>query len=109
MATAGRIDVSPLPQFDPVSDPSSLGQRWTQWKRRFETYILAVNVTDDAQKRALLLYQAGAETQELYDTLLVEKVKQTIMQRLSQSSMPIFYPKRMWISKYFNFARRNST
>ena len=71
MATAGRIDVSPLPQFDPVSDPSSLGQRWTQWKRRFETYILAVNVTDDAQKRALLLYQAGAETQELYDTLPV--------------------------------------
>ena len=73
MATAGRIDVSPLPQFDPVSDPSSLGQRWTQWKRRFETYILAVNVTNDAQKRALLLYQAGAETQELYDTLPVDE------------------------------------
>ena len=71
MATAGRINVSPLPQFDPVSDPSSLGQRWTQWKRRFETYILAVNVTNDAQKRALLLYQAGAETQQLYDTLPV--------------------------------------
>ena len=72
MATAGRIDVSPLPQFDPLSDPSSLGQRWTQWKRRFETYILA-NVTNDAQKRALLLYQAGAETQELYDTLPVDE------------------------------------
>ena len=71
MATAGRINVSPLPQFDPVSDPSSLGQRWTQWKRRFEIYILAVNVTNDAQKRALLLYQAGAETQQLYDTLPV--------------------------------------
>ena len=71
MATAGRLNVSPLPQFDPVSDPSSLGQRWTQWKRRFETYILAVNVTNDAQKRALLLYQAGAETQQLYDTLPV--------------------------------------
>ena len=71
MATAGRINVSPLPQFDPVSDPSSLGQPWTQWKRRFEIYILAVNVTNDAQKRALLLYQAGAETQQLYDTLPV--------------------------------------
>ena len=71
MANAGRIDVSPLPQFDPVSDPSSLGQRWTQWKRLFETYTLALNVTNDAQKRALLLCHACAATQELYETLPV--------------------------------------
>ena len=42
---------------------------WKSWKRRFETYLAALNITEDKQKRALLLYQAGQETQELFDTL----------------------------------------
>ena len=42
---------------------------WKTWKRRFETYLDALKITDDKQKRALLLYQAGQETQELFDTL----------------------------------------
>ena len=65
---AFKVEVTPLPMFDPMSDPSSLSQRWKAWKNRFETYISAINVTDDKQKRALLLYQAGQETQELFDT-----------------------------------------
>ena len=52
---AVRIDVSPLQPFDPVSDPPLISQRWNQWNRRFETYLIAVNVTDNAQKKALLL------------------------------------------------------
>ena len=63
---AVRVDVSLLPPFDPVSDPTSLSQRWKAWRR---TYIAAVGVTGGKQKRALLLYQAGAATQELFDTL----------------------------------------
>ena len=59
----------PLPSFDPVSEPSSIAQRWKTWKRRFETYIVALNITDDKQKRALLLYQAGQATQEIFDTI----------------------------------------
>ncbi len=69
MATAGKIDVSPLTPFDPISEPTSLSHRWKVWKRRFETYLVAVNVKDNAQKRALLLYQAGEATQEIFDTL----------------------------------------
>ena len=38
-------------------------------EKRFETYLLALNITDDKQKRALLLYQAGQNTQEIFDTL----------------------------------------
>ena len=56
---AAKIEVHPLQPFDPVTDPTSIGQRWKTWKQRFETYLVAVNVTDDKQKRALLLYQAG--------------------------------------------------
>eukprot|EP00795_Rhopilema_esculentum_P011693 gene11693-17_t len=77
MATAARLDLLPLPPFDPVSDPTSISQRWQHWKRRFETYLLAVNITDNAQKRALLLYQAGAATQEIFDSLPVEQDEAT--------------------------------
>ena len=55
--------------FDPLSDPSSLSQRWKTWKRRCETYLIALNVTDNKQKRAVLLYQAGQATQGIFDTL----------------------------------------
>ncbi|CAB4037881.1 PREDICTED: uncharacterized protein K02A2.6-like [Paramuricea clavata] len=53
-----------------MSDPNSLSQRWKKWKRRFETYLVALNVTEKKQKRALLLYQAGQETQDIFDTLV---------------------------------------
>ena len=66
---AAKIEVHPLTPFDPVSDPTSLGQRWKRWKHRFKTYLVAVDVKDDKQKRALLLYQAGQEAQEIFDTL----------------------------------------
>ena len=32
-------------------------------------YIAAMNSTNDKQKRALLLYQAGETTQEIFETL----------------------------------------
>ena len=32
-------------------------------------YLVALNITEDKQKRALLLYQAGQATQEIFDTL----------------------------------------
>ena len=64
-----KIDLAPLPPFDPFSDPSSLSQRWKIWTKRFQTYIAAMNITNDKQKRALLLYQAGEATQEIFETL----------------------------------------
>ena len=65
---AQRIEVSALSQFDLVSDPTSLGPRWKVWKQCFEIYITALGITDDTQKRALLLYQAGQATQDIFDT-----------------------------------------
>ena len=60
--------LNPLPVFDPTSDPTSLSQQWQAWKRRFETYLTALGITDGKQKRALLLYQAGLETHDIFDT-----------------------------------------
>ena len=69
MATSGKIEVPSLIPFDPISEPTSLSQRWKAWKPRFEIYLIAVNVQNNAQKRALLLYQVGQATQEIFDTL----------------------------------------
>ena len=67
--TTSSIDLPPLPFFDPYSDPSSTGPRWTLWKRRFERYIAALGISDPTRKRALLLYQSGPATQDIFDTL----------------------------------------
>ena len=63
---AGKVELPTLATFDPVSDPTSLSQRWKIWKRRFEIYLAVLNAK---QQRALLLYQVGQATQEILDTL----------------------------------------
>ncbi len=68
---ATRIDLTPFAPFDTLSDPISLGKRWKTWKRWFETYIVALNITDNTQKRAVLLYQAGEATRYIFDTLQI--------------------------------------
>ena len=65
-----HIGLCSLSPFDPLSDPTSIGQCWKTWKKRFETYITALGVTSQAQKHVLLLYQAGEATHEIIDTLL---------------------------------------
>ena len=64
-----KPDLPPLPPFDPLTEPSLLSQRWKAWTKRFQTYLAAMNIVDDKQKRALLLYQAGQETQEIFETM----------------------------------------
>ncbi|CAB4001724.1 Hypothetical predicted protein [Paramuricea clavata] len=51
-----------MPAFEPRSDPTIA--RWTRWQERFNTYLLAADIKDDARKRALLWYQAGPEVHE---------------------------------------------
>ena len=65
---SGRIELAPLVPFNPLSDPSSLSQWWKTWKLRFETYLAALNIMDKKQKQAVLLYQAGQATQDIFDT-----------------------------------------
>ena len=66
---ASVSNLSPMPQFQPQSDPTNTGARWTAWLERFETYLIAAGVTDAERKRALLLYQAGPEVYKIFKTL----------------------------------------
>ena len=63
---------SPPPHYEqfPVhSDPSTVGQRWSTYIKRMENMFVGFNITDDKQTRCLLLYYAGTEVSELFDTL----------------------------------------
>jgi len=66
---AARLDLPALPPFELYTDPSSVGQRWRSWRQRFQTYLAAVNVTNTAQERALLLYKVGQATQDIFYTI----------------------------------------
>ena len=61
-----------LPQFErfPVhEDPTNVGVRWEKYMKRMENFFTAFQITDDAQKRALLLHYAGPEVSDIFDTL----------------------------------------
>ena len=68
------VQVANLPAvmtFDAVAgdDQTGLGPRWDKWLKRFEIYVKACGVTDDGQKRALLLHSIGPVTYDKFETL----------------------------------------
>ena len=46
-----HMGLAPLLPFDPFTDPSSVGQRWTSWLRRFKTYLLGLTLPFFADSR----------------------------------------------------------
>ena len=64
---AVTLNVNAVQSFDAHGDASSQCQRWQRWLRSFELYVGASGVTDDTQKRQLLLHCAG-ERQSVQDT-----------------------------------------
>ena len=70
--TSVTLDVSGLEPFNPKGEAHNLSQRWKKWKRAFSLYVTGKGVSNDAQKRALLLHVAGMDVQEIYFTLAGE-------------------------------------
>ena len=67
MASAGNLQ--PMPPFDPKMDVSAVAQRRKQWLKRFQRYLLAMDIKSKARQRAMLLYAAGPEVEAIFDTL----------------------------------------
>lgn len=61
MATA--IQLPAIQPFSATSDQTTLGQRWSKWVKGFEYLLIASNITEKKQKRAVLLHLAGVEVQ----------------------------------------------
>ena len=60
-----------LPNFPPfdVHLDGNAGPRWQKWLARCERLAIAMGITEDKQKRALLLHYGGPEIDEIFDTL----------------------------------------
>ena len=70
-------DIASIPQispFIPDSDPTSVSQRWKRWSDRFDNLLVAMNVTDNARKKALLLHLAGEAVFDIFSGLVIEPV-----------------------------------
>ena len=62
-----------LPEFTKFgvnAEPTTLAVEWKKWITRFENLIVALEITEESRKRALLLYYAGQEARAVYNTLL---------------------------------------
>ncbi|CAB4005551.1 Hypothetical predicted protein [Paramuricea clavata] len=66
---ASAENLQPMPPFDPKMDISAVAQRWEQWLKRFQRYLLAMDIKLKARQRAMLLYAAGPEVEAIFDTL----------------------------------------
>ncbi|XP_014672251.1 PREDICTED: uncharacterized protein K02A2.6-like [Priapulus caudatus] len=69
MSSLKQLDIGLFPEFDLAGDPSSVGPRWQKYLKAFRRYANAKGITDDGQKRDLLLTCGGQRLQDLYDTL----------------------------------------
>ena len=57
-----------IPTFDSdATDGTGLGPKRERWLLRFENYLLAAAITDDARQRAILLYSMSLGTFDKYD------------------------------------------
>ena len=64
------ISLHPLPEFNPdVEVGASLATRWRKWLMDFEMFIRAFGTTNNACKRALLLYQSGSRIRDIFAQL----------------------------------------
>ena len=60
-----------IPNFDitHIDGISNVAEHWAKWLRSFKYFLTAKNVTNNEQKKALLLHLAGPEIQDLFETL----------------------------------------
>ena len=58
-----------LPNFSPfeVHLDGNIGPRWKKWSARLEKLFIGMGITDEKQKRALLLHYAGPSVDEIFD------------------------------------------
>ena len=56
---ASKLDLAPLPQFDPLGEPSSLSQHWKSWMKRLQMYVEALDVKEDKQEERCYFINQG--------------------------------------------------
>ena len=63
------MSILPVFQRFDVHADSNAGPRWKKWLPRFERLMVAMDISNEARKRALLLHYAGTDVDEIFETL----------------------------------------
>ena len=66
-----------FPPFQPHVDSGDVATRWKKWSGKFKNLMVALDITDDARQKALLLHYVGDETNDIFDTLTVANTDST--------------------------------
>ena len=66
---ATTLQLPAIPPFSVTSDQATLGKRWSKWVKGLEYFLVASNITDKKQRRAVLLHLEGPEVQIVFETL----------------------------------------
>lgn len=61
---AKALDVHGIPPYT-ITGPSS-GNRWDRWLKSFDLFVMASGITNEPQKKALLLHYAGVDVQDIF-------------------------------------------
>ena len=75
-----------------ITDISGLATTWLSWKASFEIVVVAAGVTNDMQKRALLLHMGGGQLQK--------KLLHTLPDTGDELTMPSVYRHSISTLKY---------
>lgn len=52
-----------------VDESSNLDKKWKIYREEIDLYLMASGITNDAQKRAVLLHLSGPQVREIFSTL----------------------------------------
>ena len=66
---AKAVDINCPTSFNPKGEPTGLGLHWKNWSKAFDLYVVAAGISDDTQKKALMIHCAGEDVQEVVETL----------------------------------------
>lgn len=94
-----------FPKFDAHSDEQNAGIRWRKWLNRFEIFLQAQAITNEARKKAMLLHYSGEECFEIYDNFTEEERGGDTYAELKQS-FTISHQRRTTHLKFFDFAKQ---
>ena len=94
---AASLDVPCPSKFDIHGGSStSLGTRWNRWRKSFTIYLSAAGITDVARKQALLLHCAGADVQEIFETLTItEPTENNNIYQISTTALDTYFQPKV--------------
>ena len=90
---AAKLDLPGISCFDLDVEHSSTGPRWQAWREKLDYYITATNITNDKQKRNLLLHLAEPNVQKIFKTLC-EPAEERTFKSASEVLDSYFLPEK---------------